>query len=45
MNMMKFDLPWRIHWQLGDPVSKDLVESIRGCCPLAVTLEIERIGQ
>jgi radical SAM protein with 4Fe4S-binding SPASM domain len=42
---LKFDLPWRIHWQLGDPVSKDLVESIRGCCPLAVTLEIERVGQ
>ena len=42
---MKFDLPWRIHWQLGDPVNKDLVESIRGCCPLAVTLEVERIGQ
>ncbi|MDF1525535.1 MAG: SPASM domain-containing protein [bacterium] len=42
---MHFDLPWRIHWQLGDPVSKDLLESIRGCCPLAVTLEVERIGQ
>ncbi len=42
---MKFDLPWRIHWRPGDPVSQDLVESIRKCCPLAVTLEIERIGQ
>jgi radical SAM protein with 4Fe4S-binding SPASM domain len=42
---MNFDLPWRIHWQPGDPVSQDLIESIRGCCPLAVTLEIERICQ
>ena len=42
---MKFDLPWRIHWRPGDPVSIDLVESIRGGSPLAVTLEIERIGQ
>ncbi len=42
---MKFDLPWRIHWQLGDPVDLNLVESIRDCHPLAVTFEIERIGQ
>ncbi len=42
---MKFDLPWRIHWQLGDPVSNDLVESIRGCHPLAVTIEIDQVGQ
>ena len=42
---MKFDLPIRIHWQPGDPVSQDLVASIRGCCPLAVTLEIERVEQ
>lgn len=42
---MKFDLPWRIHWRPGDPVNKELIESIRGCRPLAVTLEVERIGQ
>jgi radical SAM protein with 4Fe4S-binding SPASM domain len=42
---LKFDLPWRIHWQLGDPVSKGLVESVRGCCPLVVILEIEHIDQ
>jgi radical SAM protein with 4Fe4S-binding SPASM domain len=45
MNLMKFDLPIRIHWQPGDPVTRDLVESVRACRPLAVTLEIERIGQ
>lgn len=45
MNLTKFDLPWRIHWRPGDPVNRDLVESIRGCRPLAVTLEIERIAQ
>ena len=45
MNEMHFDLPWRIHWQPGDPVRQKLVESIRECHPLAVTLEIERIGQ
>jgi len=42
---VNFDLPWRIHWRPGDPVSKDLIESVRSCCPLVVTLEIERIGQ
>jgi len=42
---LKFDLPWRIHWQPGDPVDQDLVESVRSCSPLAVTLEIERVGQ
>jgi len=42
---LKFDLPIRIHWRLGDPVSQDLVQSIRGSRPLAVTLEIDRIGQ
>jgi radical SAM protein with 4Fe4S-binding SPASM domain len=42
---MEFDLPIRIHWMPNDPVSRDQVESIRRCRPLAVTLEIERIGQ
>ena len=45
MSTMNFDLPWRIHWQVGDPVSQALIESIRKCHPLAVTLEIERIAQ
>jgi len=42
---MNFDLPIRIHWQPGDAVSRELTESIRGCRPLAVTLEIDGIGQ
>jgi len=42
---MHFDLPWRIHWHLGDPVSKELVKSVRGSCPLAVTLEVEDVDQ
>lgn len=42
---MKFDLPWRIHWRPGDPVDEELIRSIRGYCPLAVSLEIERVEQ
>jgi len=42
---MEFDLPVRIHWQPGHPVSPDLVASIREGRPLEMTLEIEGIGQ
>jgi len=42
---MEFDLPIRIHWRPGDPANLELVDSIRACRPLALTLEIERIGQ
>ncbi|UCF88073.1 MAG: SPASM domain-containing protein [bacterium] len=42
---MKFDLPWRIHWRPGDPVDDKIVASILQCRPLAVILEIERVGQ
>lgn len=42
---MNFDLPIRIHWQLPDSVSEDLIESIRRCHPLAVTFEIEGMDQ
>ncbi|UCG38870.1 MAG: SPASM domain-containing protein [bacterium] len=40
MNRMRFDMPWRINWRLGEGTSEELVDAVRRCRPLSVTVQV-----
>ena len=38
---INFDLPWRIHWRLGEGGAEHLARQVRSCRPLSIVIELQ----